>query len=78
MSGLSLPHLLLLLVIIFLLFGTSKLKNIGKDLGGAIKGFKESMKDEEEKPAAPPQQLTQNPPIDSTAKTVESQKKDNV
>lgn len=55
MSGLSLPHLLLLLVIIFLLFGTSKLKNIGKDLGGAIKGFKESMKNEDDKEQQPPQ-----------------------
>ncbi|RZU46717.1 sec-independent protein translocase protein TatA [Fluviicoccus keumensis] len=79
MSGLSLPHLLLLLVIIFLLFGTSKLKNIGKDLGGAIKGFKESMKEEEEKPAAPQQQISQNqnPPIDSTARPVDAPKKDN-
>ena len=52
MSGLSLPHILLLLGVVILVFGTSKLKNLGKDLGGAIKGFKESMKGEEE-PAAP-------------------------
>ena len=59
---------------------TSKLKNIGKDLGGAIKGFKESMKEEEEKPAAPQQQISQNqnPPIDSTARPVDAPKKDNV
>lgn len=83
MSGLSLPHLLLLLVIIFLLFGTSKLKNIGKDLGGAIKGFKESMKDEENKqPQAPqpPQQIAQQggQTINGTATPVnDPQKKDN-
>ena len=47
MSGLSLPHILLLLGVVILVFGTSKLKNLGKDLGGAIKGFKESMKGEE-------------------------------
>jgi sec-independent protein translocase protein TatA len=80
MSGLSLPHLLLLLVIIFLLFGTSKLKNIGKDLGGAIKGFKESMKDEESKPEQPPQQISQQGgnTINGTATPVpDPQKKDN-
>jgi len=76
MSGLSLPHLLLLLVIIFLLFGTSKLKNIGKDLGGAIKGFKESMKDEdktpEQTPPPPQQHITQNNGnvVDGTARPV--------
>lgn len=61
MSGLSLPHILLLLGIVILVFGTSKLKNLGKDLGGAIKGFKESMKGEEEPatPAAPPAQIQQ-------------------
>lgn len=53
LSGLSLPHILLLLVIVVLLFGTSKLKNLGKDLGGAIKGFKQSMNgDEDDAPAA--------------------------
>ena len=54
LSGISLPHILLLLVIVVLVFGTSKLKNLGKDLGGAIKGFKESMKNEDEAPQAPP------------------------
>ena len=61
LSGISLPHILLLLLIIVLVFGTSKLKNLGKDLGGAIKGFKESMKGEDEPaaPAAPPVQIQQ-------------------
>jgi sec-independent protein translocase protein TatA len=48
MAGLSLSHLLIMLVVVVLLFGTSKLKNLGKDLGGAIKGFKDSMKDGEQ------------------------------
>ncbi|WP_068858060.1 twin-arginine translocase TatA/TatE family subunit [Perlucidibaca aquatica] len=61
MSGLSLPHILLLLGIVILVFGTSKLKNLGKDLGGAIKGFKESMKGEDEPvaPTPPPAQIQQ-------------------
>jgi sec-independent protein translocase protein TatA len=41
-------ELLLILVIVVLLFGTKKLKNIGTDLGGAIKGFRASMHDGEE------------------------------
>lgn len=75
LSGISLPHILLLLLIIVLVFGTSKLKNLGKDLGGAIKGFKESMKGEDE-PAAPPvppaqiQQL-QTPPVQTTQAPVD-------
>ncbi|HNA20897.1 MAG TPA: Sec-independent protein translocase subunit TatA, partial [Agitococcus sp.] len=48
MAGLSISHLLIMLVVVVLLFGTSKLKNLGKDLGGAIKGFKDSMKDGEQ------------------------------
>jgi sec-independent protein translocase protein TatA len=48
MAGLSISHLLIMLVVVVLLFGTSKLKNLGKDLGGAIKGFKDSMKEGEQ------------------------------
>lgn len=64
MSGLSLPHILLLLAVVILVFGTSKLKNLGKDLGGAIKGFKDSMKNEDDTPPAaqPPAQLSQQTP----------------
>ncbi len=48
--GISATHLLILLGVVILVFGTSKLRNVGKDLGGAIKGFKEGMKSEEEPP----------------------------
>lgn len=50
LAGLSLPHIILLLVIVVLIFGTGKLKNAGKDLGGFFKGFKDGIKNEEEKP----------------------------
>ena len=46
--GLSIPHLLLVLVIVTLVFGTKRLKNIGADLGDAIKGFRNAVKDGEE------------------------------
>lgn len=44
--GLSIWHILLMTVVIILVFGTSKLKNLGKDLGGAIKDFRSSVKEE--------------------------------
>ena len=50
--GISTTHLIIFLVIIVLIFGTKKLKNIGSDLGSAVKGFKEGMKTgDENKPA---------------------------
>lgn len=43
MGSFSIWHWLVVLLVIILVFGTAKLKNMGKDLGGAIKGFKEGM-----------------------------------
>ncbi|CAD6872506.1 Sec-independent protein translocase subunit TatA [Methylomonas fluvii] len=43
--GLSIPHLLVVLVIVILVFGTKRLKNIGADLGEAIKGFRSAVKE---------------------------------
>lgn len=45
MGSFSIWHWLIVLLVIVLVFGTAKLKNVGKDLGGAIKGFKEGMKE---------------------------------
>ena len=47
MAGLSIWHVLIFAIVVILLFGTSKLKNLGKDVGGAIKDFKKSVQDEE-------------------------------
>lgn len=52
MGSLSIWHWLIVLLIVALVFGTKKLRNIGGDLGSAVKGFKEGMKESEE-PAAP-------------------------
>ncbi|SCK14049.1 Sec-independent protein translocase subunit TatA [Vogesella sp. LIG4] len=49
MGGLSLMHWLIVLLVVVLVFGTKKLRNIGEDLGGAVRGFKEGMKGEAEK-----------------------------
>jgi sec-independent protein translocase protein TatA len=48
MGGISLWQLLIVLVIVLLLFGTKKLRNLGGDLGSAIKGFKGAMSDEKQ------------------------------
>ncbi|MBS1145871.1 MAG: twin-arginine translocation protein TatA/E [Proteobacteria bacterium] len=49
MGSFSIWHWLIVLVIVLLVFGTKKLKNIGSDLGGAVKGFKEGMKEDTSK-----------------------------
>ena len=46
MGSFSIWHWLIVLVIVLLIFGTKKLRNIGSDLGGAVKGFKEGMKED--------------------------------
>ena len=48
MGSFSIWHWLIVLVIVMLVFGTKKLRNIGQDLGGAVKGFKDGMKTAEE------------------------------
>ena len=46
--GISIWQLLIILAIVLVLFGAKRLKNVGSDLGGAIKGFKQSMREGEE------------------------------
>lgn len=47
MLGLSLGHIALFALVLILLFGTSKLKNLGKDLGGALKDFRKSVSEDD-------------------------------
>ncbi|HEY2604888.1 Sec-independent protein translocase subunit TatA [Paraburkholderia sp. RL18-103-BIB-C] len=70
MGSLSIWHWLIVLLIVALVFGTKKLRNIGADLGGAVKGFKEGVK-EAETPAGDAQQqreLPRNGAVDVEAK----------
>ncbi len=64
MGSLSIWHWLIVLVIVMMVFGTKKLKNIGSDLGSAVKGFKEGMRegDTPQAPAAPDKQLAAQAP----------------
>lgn len=50
MGSFSIWHWLIVLVIVLLIFGTKKLRNMGGDLGGAVKNFKEAVKEEEKAP----------------------------
>ena len=64
MGSFSIWHWLIVLLVVILIFGTKKLKNLGSDLGGAVKGFKDGVKgaqdggDASAAPAAPAQQVT--------------------
>lgn len=74
--GLSTTHLIIFLVIVVLIFGTKKLKNIGADLGDAVRNFKDGMKGEGEKATQPAvlqqdasAQKTGHQPLDVEAKS---------
>jgi sec-independent protein translocase protein TatA len=60
MGSFSIWHWLIVLLVVVLIFGTKKLKNIGADLGGAVKGFKDGVKggSEAADANAPAQQVT--------------------
>lgn len=79
MGSFSIWHWLIVLLIVVLVFGTKKLKNIGQDLGGAVKGFKDGMKDgsQPETPIPPASQVTasQGPIGDKTTIDVEARNK---
>jgi len=76
MGSFSIWHWLIVLVIVVLVFGTKKLKNIGTDLGGAVKGFKEGMRDGSTSDAqTPPQQVTSDKAGDKGTIDVEAKTK---
>ncbi|MGE5468673.1 MAG: Sec-independent protein translocase subunit TatA [Ignavibacteria bacterium] len=73
MGSFSIWHWLIVLVIVMLIFGTKKLRNIGEDLGGAVKGFKQGMKDgTAEEPAKPAESL---PRQEASGHTIEGEAK---
>jgi sec-independent protein translocase protein TatA len=78
MGSFSIWHWLIVLLIVVMVFGTKKLKNIGSDLGSAVKGFKDGMKDgssAEDKPAAPAGQVTNASASEKTTIDVEAKTK---
>ena len=68
MGSFSIWHWLIVLMVVILIFGTKKLSNLGKDLGSAVKGFKDGMKTEEDKTT---QAKAEIPP--TTGQTIEGE-----
>jgi len=70
MGSMSIWHWLIVLVVVMLVFGTKKIGNMGADIGKAVKGFKDGVKGEDEKPAqnAAPSQVADKSTIDVEAK----------
>jgi sec-independent protein translocase protein TatA len=66
-GGISIWQLLIILVIIVLLFGTKRLRNIGTDLGSAIRGFRNSIKEHEAAPEQEDAAFTAEPRRDAVA-----------
>jgi sec-independent protein translocase protein TatA len=79
MGGLSWIHWLIVLLVVVMIFGTKKLRNMGSDLGGAVKGFKDGMKEGNQPPAdvpVPPAGVTTNAQAaDKTTIDVEAKQK---
>ncbi len=70
MMGLSIGHLLILLLVVVLIFGTKKLSSAGKDLGAAVKGFKDGMASDQ-----PQAKLEADPPVQAASNTVKDEHK---
>jgi len=78
MGTFSIWHWLIVLLIVVMVFGTKKLKNIGSDLGGAVKGFKDGMKEggtKAEESAAPAAQVANQAAAEKTTIDVEAKSK---
>ena len=78
MGSFSIWHWLIVLLVVVLIFGTKKLTNIGKDLGGAVKGFKDGVKDggaPNDAGATPPAQVNASKVNDPNTVDVEAKTK---
>jgi sec-independent protein translocase protein TatA len=79
MGSFSIWHWLIVLLVVILIFGTKKLKNMGADLGSAVKGFKDGVKDgtagAADAPQAPSQQVTNTKAADANTVDVEAKTK---
>jgi sec-independent protein translocase protein TatA len=78
MGSFSIWHWLIVLVVVVLIFGTKKLKNVGSDLGSAVKGFKDGVKDgtsSADAAAAAQQQVATNKTADANTVDVEAKTK---
>ena len=77
-GGIGIWQLLIILLIVVMLFGTKKIRNIGSDLGGALKGFKNAVKDDETGKNEPSENAEENngETVDVTAEKVAEKDKE--
>ena len=80
MGSFSIWHWLIVLLVVVVIFGTKKLRNIGSDLGGAVKGFKDGVKgghdaSDADTPATPAQQVAAKRATDANTVDVEAKTK---
>ena len=75
MGSLSIWHWLIVLLVVVLIFGTKKLRNIGQDLGGAVKGFKEGVKSSSDEPDAANRTAEASPSGQIPGRTIEGESK---
>lgn len=80
MGSFSIWHWLIVLLVVIMIFGTKKLKNIGSDLGSAVKGFKDGVKDNSEAggtdgASAPPSQVENQAAAKESTIDVEAKQK---
>jgi sec-independent protein translocase protein TatA len=75
MGSMSIWHWLIVLVVVVLIFGTKKLRNIGQDLGGAVKGFKEGVKGANDEADATTRQAADATPQQIPGKTIDAEVK---
>lgn len=76
LGGISIWQLVIILVIVMLIFGTKKMRNIGSDLGGAIKGFKDSMSEEDKakKESADQERVIEGEKVEDSAQEKDTDK----
>ena len=66
MGGLSLPHLIILALVVLILFGRGRISEMMGDFGKGIKSFKEGMSEETNRPVTPPASQIPPPPVSTT------------
>lgn len=67
LQNISVTQLVILLAIVLLVFGTKRLRNLGGDLGTAIRGFRKGMSEEDEEKLGDPEQLSDSSEVDETS-----------
>lgn len=76
LGGISIWQLLIVFVIVILIFGTKKLRNLGGDLGGAVKGFKNAINEDPKKDEDESQKSLEHEEKDATFETTSEKQKD--